>query len=136
MEALRGKILAVDDEDAVLDLERELLVGAGAEVHCAQDGAEAIQLMQIQSFDAVVIDSKMPGQYDAADVYLWVLQNHPELASRFVFTVSHAAEPQVRVFLEEHALTHIEKPFQVSELISVLRRILGLQNATVVPSAS
>ncbi len=135
-EALRGKILAVDDEDAVLELERELLSGAGAEVHCAQDGAEAIRLMQSHVFDAVVIDSKMPGELDGADVYRWALKNHPELASRFVFTVSHAAEPHVREFLEEQSLTHIEKPFQVSELITVLRRILGLQKAAVVPSAS
>ena len=135
-EALRGKILAVDDEDAVLELERELLSGAGAEVHCAQDGAEAIQLMQSHVFDAVVIDSKMPGEFDGPDVYRWALKNHPELASRFVFTISHAAEPQVRDFLEEQSLTHIEKPFQVSELITILRRILGLQKAAVAPSAS
>ncbi len=135
-EALRGKILAVDDEDAVLDLERELLSGAGAEVHCAQDGAEAIQLMQTHVFDAVVIDSKMPGEIDGADVYRWALKNHPELASRFVFTVSHASEPVVREFLEEHSLSHIEKPFQVSELITVLRRILGLQKAALAPNAS
>jgi PAS domain S-box-containing protein len=135
-EALRGKVLAIDDEEAVLDLERELLSGAGAEVHCALDGGEAIRLMQLHNFDAVVIDSKMPGEYDGADVYRWALQNHPELAARFVFTISHATEPKVRQFLEEHALTHIEKPFQVSELITVLRRILGLQKAAAVPSAS
>ncbi len=135
-EALRGKILVIDDEDAVLDLERELLLGAGAEVHCAQNGTEAISLLQQQVFDAIVIDSKMPGEYDAADVYRWVLQNHPEMASRFVFTISHASEASVREFLEEHALTHIEKPFQVSELITTLRRILGHQKAAAMPGAS
>ena len=135
-EALRGKILVVDDEDAVLDLERELLSGAGAEVYCAQDGARAIELMQSHVFDAVVIDSKMPGEFDGPDVYRWALKNHPELAARFVFTVSHAAEQRVREFLEEQSVTHIEKPFQVSELITVLRRILGIQKAAVAPSAS
>jgi two-component system NtrC family sensor kinase len=135
-EALRGKILVVDDEEAVLDLERELLTGAGAEVHCAQDGADAIHLMQLHTFDAVVIDSKMPGEFDGGDVYRWALTNHPEMAARFLFTVSHATEGTVREFLEEHSLTHIEKPFQVSELITILRRILGLQKAAAVPSAS
>ncbi|HEY3926990.1 MAG TPA: ATP-binding protein [Candidatus Koribacter sp.] len=135
-EALAGRILAIDDEDAVLDLERELLAGAGAEVHCAQDATEAIRQLQSHAFDAVVIDSKMPGELDAEDVYRWVLKNQPELASRFVFTISHATEPTVREFLEEHALTHIEKPFQVSELISTLRRILGREKASAVPSAS
>jgi PAS domain S-box-containing protein len=135
-EALRGRILAIDDEEAVLDLERELLSGAGAEVHCASNGAEAIGLLQIHTFDAVIVDSKMPGEFDGADVYRWVLKNHPEMASRFVFTISHAPEPSVREFLEEHSLTHIEKPFQVSELLATLRRILGLQKASAVPSAS
>ena len=135
-EALRGKILAVDDEESVLDLERELISGAGAEVVCAESGADAIRLLETQAFEAVVIDSKMPGQYDGADVYRWVLQNHPELASRFVFTISHATEPAVRDFLEEHSITHIEKPFQFSELIAILRRIMGRQKATVVGGAS
>lgn len=135
-EALRGKILIVDDEEAVLDFERELLSGAGAEVHCTMEGTEAIKLMQMQSFEAIVIDSKMPGQFDSPDVYRWALQNRPELATRFLFTVSHATESSVRQFLDEYALTHIEKPFQVSELISTLRRILGPQKAAAVPSAS
>lgn len=135
-EALKGKILVIDDEEAVLDLERELLFGAGAEVHCAQSGADAIRLLRMQTFDAIVIDSKMPGEYDASDVYLWVLQNHPEMASRFVFTISHSSEASVRVFLEEYSLTHIEKPFQVSELIATLRRIIGQQKAAAVPGAS
>lgn len=135
-EALRGKILVVDDEEAVLDLERELLTGAGAEVHCALEGTVAVRLLETQAFDAVVIDSKMPGEMDSADVYRWTLKNHPEMASRFLFTVSHATEPKVREFLEEHSLTHIEKPFQVSELISTLRRILGPQKAAAIPTAS
>ncbi|HZP17074.1 MAG TPA: response regulator, partial [Terriglobales bacterium] len=135
-EALAGRILAIDDEDAVLDLERELLAGAGAEVHCAQNGKEAIRLLQLHAFDAVVIDSKMPGELDAGDVYHWALKNQPEIASRFVFTISHATETSVRDFLEEHSLTHLEKPFQVSELISTLRRILGREKASAVPSAS
>jgi PAS domain S-box-containing protein len=135
-EALRGKVLVVDDEEAVLDLERELLSGAGAEVLCAQDGAEAIRLLQLHSFDAIVIDSKMPGEFDGGDVYRWALTNHPEMASRFLFTVSHATEGKVREFLEEHSLMHIEKPFQVSELITILRRILAVRKAAVVPSAS
>lgn len=135
-EALRGRILVVDDEESVLDLERELLSGAGAEVHCAQDGAEAIRAMQARSFDGVVIDSKMPGEYDAKEVYLWTLKNHPELAARFVFTISHAREGGIREFLEEHSLMHLEKPFQISELIAVLRRILGPKKATAAPHAS
>ena len=135
-EALRGKILAVDDEEAVLDLEKELISGAGAEVFCAENGADAIRLLETHTFEAVVIDSKMPGQYDGADVYRWALQHQPELASRFVFTISHATEATVREFLEEHSITHIEKPFQFSELITILRRILGLQKPTAVGGAS
>ncbi|ABF41498.1 multi-sensor hybrid histidine kinase [Candidatus Koribacter versatilis Ellin345] len=135
-DALRGKVLAVDDEEAVLELERELITGAGADVTCASDGAEAIRLLGAESFDAIVIDSKMPGEYDSPDVYRWVLVNHPELAARFVFTVSHATEPTVRGFLEEHSITHIEKPFQVSELIGILRRILASRKAETVRGAS
>ena len=135
-EALSGRVLAVDDEEAVLELEKELLAGAGAEVTIAANGAEAVRILETETFDAVVIDSKMPGEYDGPEVYRWVLQHHPEMAARFVFTVSHATEPTVRKFLEEYSITHLEKPFQVSELLTVLRRILAQRKAEAVRGAS
>jgi CheY-like chemotaxis protein len=134
--SLRGKILAVDDEEAVLEMEKELLGGAGAEVICARDGAEAILRLESDLFDAVVIDSKMPGEVYAAVVYRWVQQKRPEMSARFIFTICHGTEGRVREFLEEHAVTHIEKPFQVSELIALLRRIIAAHKATAMRGAS
>src|SRR5436853_207412 len=59
---LSGRILLVDDEEAVLEFEREALTGAGAEVVAVSSADEAIQRLQDECFEAMLVDSTMPGQ--------------------------------------------------------------------------
>ena len=54
------KILVVDDDILVLDALRELLVADGYEVTTATRGREALEAMERQRFDLVVLDVVMP----------------------------------------------------------------------------
>lgn len=54
------KILAVDDNEAVLSLLTEQLSEEGYEVICASDGAEALQLLSAGKGDLVVLDLMLP----------------------------------------------------------------------------
>ncbi len=56
----RGKLLLVDDEDALLRITARLLMAAGYEVWTANDGREASTLLGENTFDAVVSDIDMP----------------------------------------------------------------------------
>lgn len=53
-------ILVVDDEPAIRNLLAEFLVDEGYRVHCAEDGAEALDLVATESPDVVVSDIRMP----------------------------------------------------------------------------
>lgn len=55
------KILVVDDEDLLREILMEDLTSAGAQVAEAANGAVAFELMQKQSFHAIVTDIRMPG---------------------------------------------------------------------------
>jgi two-component system, chemotaxis family, sensor kinase CheA len=55
------RVLIVDDELMVRELERSILSRAGFEVVAAADGAQALQLLREQQVDLVLTDLEMPG---------------------------------------------------------------------------
>jgi CheY-like chemotaxis protein len=57
----RGRILAVDDEDAVLEIHREALEPLGWEVHTASTYAEAVNRLAEGDWGVVLIDLKLRG---------------------------------------------------------------------------
>jgi PAS domain S-box-containing protein len=59
-EARRARVLVVDDNEVNLLIAGEMLSHAGAEVHTAEDGAQALQRLQSESFDLVFMDMQMP----------------------------------------------------------------------------
>lgn len=121
---MRGRILIIDDEQAVVGFEREVLTGAGAEVICASGGEEAILQLREGAFDAIMVDSCMPGGWTGMDIYDWLKKNRPGAEKRMVLTVSNLRDPSVQQFLEETKVDYLAKPFEVSELIAVTRRII------------
>ena len=58
----RGRILLVDDEDAVRNVAARMLRRAGYEVETASDGQEAVDLMRANPArcDVVLLDGNMP----------------------------------------------------------------------------
>jgi PAS domain S-box-containing protein len=59
-EARRARVLVVDDNEVNLLIAGEMLSHAGAEVHTAEDGAQALQRLQSETFDLVFMDMQMP----------------------------------------------------------------------------
>jgi two-component system NtrC family sensor kinase len=116
---LQGRVLIVDDEEAVLEFEREVLKGVGAEVTTFNSGESAIECLQENSFDAVIVDSSMPGKFNGIDVYRWLMENRPNLAEKVIFTLSSLSDSDLRDFLDKNKIAHITKPFEVSELIAI-----------------
>jgi two-component system NtrC family sensor kinase len=135
-EKMRGKILVVDDEDAVLDFEREVLTGAGADVVAMKRGDEAIARLQHETFDAIVLDSHMPGPWGGLEVYRWIAETRPELEACVVMTFSNdITEGSVRRFVQETHVQRVIKPFEVADLIALLRGILEKKKEVVGPRA-
>ncbi|HLB87776.1 MAG TPA: ATP-binding protein, partial [Terriglobales bacterium] len=122
--AIEGRILLVEDEEAVLEFERDVLAGAGAQVVTLMNGEELKARLLHEAFDALIIDGKMPGGWSAPDAYRWICENCPGLEKRVLFTFSSVAEPEIRTFLRENNLPCLVKPFEVADLISQARRLL------------
>ena len=121
--AIEGRILLVEDEEAVLEFERDVLTGAGAQVVALMNGEDMKARLLAETFDALIINGKMPGGWSAEDVYRWIVEKRPELEKHTLFTFSSVLEPETRLFLQEKNLPYLAKPFEVAELIAQARRL-------------
>lgn len=121
---LEGAVLLVDDEEAVLDFEREVLAAAGLHVSTTTSGAEAVRALENGEFDVVFLDSKIPGDLSSEDVFHWIEQNRTELVPRTVLVLSNVSDPGVRVFVDATKILCLVKPFEVADLLAMTRRVL------------
>jgi PAS domain S-box-containing protein len=122
--ALEGSILLVEDEEAVLEFERDVLIGAGARV-TPMTRMEGLQsMLDSYSFDALILNGKMPGAASVAETRRWLLENWPGFSGHLLFTFSSLAEPDIRSFLEQNNVPFLVKPFQIGDLIAASRRVL------------
>ncbi len=121
---LQGRVLLVDDEEAVLEFEREVLSGAGAEVVCLRTAESAIARLASEQFDAILVDSSMPGALNGIDVYRWISEHHPESKHRVILAFSSLTDADLREYIETNAIQCIGKPFEVSDLIAIVGKAM------------
>ncbi len=129
---LQGRVLVMDEEEAVLEFEREVLVGAGAEVVTANHIDRALLVLQKDGFDAVILGGGMAGGRSGVEVYRWIAKHRPELKGRVIFAAANMADPVTKAFLAETKIPCIVKPFEVGDLIVIVRRALRPAAAAVV----
>jgi two-component system, NtrC family, sensor kinase len=127
--AIQGRILLLEDEESVLEFERDVLAGAGAEVVTSMKGDELKSLLQSQNFDALIMDGKIPGFGTLSELRRWIAENRSPLEKHWLVTFSSAPEPEVRSFLQDENIPYLMKPFEVSDLISQVRRLLQKSQA-------
>jgi len=121
--AVEGRILLAESEEAVLEFERDVLAGAGAQVVTCMSGEELRSLLNNQAFDAVIMDGKMSGG-GLIESYSWISENLPGLEKHLLVTFASLAEPEVREFLQNHQVPYLVKPFEVGDLIGHARRLV------------
>jgi PAS domain S-box-containing protein len=126
-----GRVLLVDDEESVLELEKEILQSRRLTVLTARSGKEAMEVLQRESVDLVVTDMKMPGEISGRMLYHWIRDQRLPLEQRVVFTMSDANDEDARDLFESSGCPYIQKPFEVDVFWRIVQRSL-LQPETAV----
>ncbi|MBI2964874.1 MAG: response regulator [Chloroflexi bacterium] len=109
------RILAVDDEPSVRELLTRALHSVGHEVATAADGAEALRMIYVEDYDAIITDMKMPG-LGGAELYQCVAGLKPELSQRILFLTGDVASADTKSFLEKTGKPVLTKPFTLEDL--------------------
>jgi CheY-like chemotaxis protein len=119
----RGRILVVDDEEAIGRSIRRL-VGRDHDVTALTQATEALQLIGSgQRFDIILCDVMMPVM-TGMDLYGELERVAPDQAARVVFLTGGAFTPTARAFLDGVKNVTIEKPFDVRGLVSLIHERL------------
>ena len=111
-------ILVVDDENEFLELINNRLQKRGFTVEGASTGEKALELVREQSFDAMVLDVKMPG-IDGIEVLRQVKQMKPELP--VILLTGHASIETAMTGVETGAVDYLLKPVSINDLVMRLR---------------
>lgn len=114
------KVLVVDDDPHIRKLVRLLLTGEGLEALEAEDGVEALRLLESVSVDMVVLDVMMP-RMDGWQLCR-ELREHYELPL-LMLTAKGETEMKVKGF-DLGADDYLVKPFDPPELIARVKALL------------
>lgn len=123
-----GRILVVDDEPELASLVKEVLASAGHAVDTAMSGHDALQMIEVSSYDVVFTDLGMP-----------------EMSGWEVAEKIKAARPGVPVALvtgwgtsldegearQRGVTAVVHKPFEIDELVKIAHRLLAGTQAGV-----
>jgi CheY-like chemotaxis protein len=120
----RRRVLVVDDEPDVLLLCRVNLEFEGYEVVEASDGEEAMERLQEQRFDVMLLDVMMP-KMDGWQV-LEAVKADPELKDLPVVMLTAKVQDQDQIRgWSQGAADYITKPFSPLALSQVLQDVLA-----------
>lgn len=120
----QGRILVVDDDEAIRQLQTTYLRRVGYEVSSVQDGASALRFLVDEKVDLVITDIVMPGS-DGVELIRGLRKEYPELN---IIAMSGGGA------MSSHLLLHIArslgvgrtlaKPFGLDELLHAVRAAL------------
>jgi signal transduction histidine kinase/ActR/RegA family two-component response regulator len=120
------RILIVDDDPTAVDLNREILSQAGAEVRGCTSGAEALQLLQQWRPAVLVSDIEMPG-LDGYTLLRQIRALAPDQGGKTpAVALSAYNRPEDRVrSLRAGFNFHVSKPVEPNELTAIVASLAG-----------
>ena len=119
-----SRILIVDDDPMISQLVVDMLGMDGHDVDTAVDGMEALEKLQTQRYDLIVTDLHMP-KLDGAAFYqeLSRRQSHP--LKKIIFLTGTTGTSEEHRVVQESGVPVLLKPFNVNELIELVRTLLN-----------
>ena len=120
----RARILLVDDDPMITELVIDMLGIEGYDVDTATNGIEALQKLERQRYDLIITDLHMP-KLDGSGFYRELAQRKLHSLKRIVFLTGTTGASDEHRFVQESGVPVLLKPFNVSELIQLVRRLLS-----------
>ena len=116
-----NKILLVDDEIEITEINKRYLEQGGYDIDIADDGKEALEKYKRNKYSLIITDIMMPNMdgYDLISEVQYLNAEQP-----FLFITAKTTEPDKIYALSMGADDYIVKPFSPRELVLRVRNIL------------
>lgn len=112
---MKGRILIVDDERTMRKSLEEILNLEGYQVFSVGDGKQAIEILEINTYDLMLLDLKMPG-VDGLEVLKFAAENAPKC--KVIMLTAHGSLESAIEALRQGAHDYILKPAKPEELVA------------------
>jgi two-component system cell cycle sensor histidine kinase/response regulator CckA len=128
-------ILLVEDEDAVRLFSARVLRSKGYEVHEANSGEAALQLIEdrLDSIDLLITDVVMP-HMDGPSLVRRVRKVRPKL--KVIFISGYTEDAFRKRLGEDGGIEFLPKPFSLKQLAAKVKEVLGEEGADEVTAGS
>lgn len=113
-------LLIVDDERAIREACREIAVSLGYSAQMADSAEQAYRALEVQNFDAVLLDLRLPGA-GGLEALRRIKERRPE-AVVVVVTGYGTVQSAVQA-MKNGAYDYVTKPFSLDELKLLLERV-------------
>jgi signal transduction histidine kinase/CheY-like chemotaxis protein len=120
----QGRVLVVDDETSIVDAICEFLDLQNIATDKANDGAEALQLLAGNQYDAIISDIRMPG-VDGPQLYEKAVAMDPDYSNRFLFMSGDLVRDSTQGFVSSLNCPCLAKPFALQVLYQNLEPLLS-----------
>ncbi len=118
---MKGKILVVDDEEAIRKSLRMVLEYEGYDCVEARNGPEGIEALRREAPDAVLLDIKMPGM-DGLEALQAVRAKDPH--TPILMISGHGDIPTAVEAIHKGAFDFLEKPLESERVLTALRNAI------------
>ena len=116
-----GRVLVVDDHRQARESMADVLRHAGHQVECCSSAAEALHVVERESFDCIVTDLKMPGMNGVEFI---IQLERRQYGAQVVMVTAHASVPSAVEAMRHGAFDYIEKPFDVDQLEQLVQQAI------------
>ena len=127
---LKKRILIVEDDVIIANLEREILEGEGFKIEVARDGMEGLEKIKQNGYDVIISDCDMP-RMRGSELYIEVQKLSPDLAKKIIFVSGTISD-----FIRSTGNRFLKKPFSPQRLIEAVNdslHLIGNPSQTVKP---
>ena len=112
------RILAVEDEPEYLEMLQEVMKSLGHSITIAQNGKEALTLLDRQQIDVVVSDVKMP-EMDGIEFHRELRERPGYRNTPFIFLTGVDDISQVKAECKRDCDLLLQKPFPIDKLLQL-----------------
>ena len=117
------RILVVDDDENILNLEKTILEQKGFSVTTAGGGVEALKVLAQEGFDLILLDVMMP-EVDGFTVCRKI-KDDPRLKDiPVIFLTAKGGGEALAEGFESGAVMYINKPFTANKLLTIVNTML------------
>lgn len=121
---MSAKVLLVDDEKDYLDIMAERMGARGMDIDTTTSAEDALEMVQNESYDAIVMDLMMP-EMDGFKALKLFKESQSDVS--VILLTANVGEEQCNEAIKLGALAVIEKPAELNQLTQKIEEAKALK---------